>query len=376
MGVELVDFSSIDSAHLNAWQQLFEADPCARFYHHPHWYRCIAEHLSPGTLNLGFLYTDNVLQLVLPLCDSSSDCRRTHPSHDHLSLNDVLVHPTLKDNDAELPDAIQTVLNAVGRNWVDWQVSNVPQFSTLIRSLCASEPTLLADKPTSSISFFTRSKQSSGRWLLSPTRYTASFDCSDESCPPTGKLRRNLRRLRKQLEETGNLRVDSITDAEALPDAYQHFLDIEASGWKGTGESATAIQANPSLTAFYNALLTPQSAGMQPEINLLWRDDQCIAAQFGLRTGTCLSLLKIGYNEEYARFSPGYLLLESVLGAAATRGIQTLSLVTSPPWAERWHPDNAPVWQVRHYNQSSLGTALHQFNRLKQVAKSRLKQAA
>jgi len=116
--------------------------------------------------------------------------------------------------------------------------------------------------------------------------------------------------------------------------------------------------------------------GIEPQINLLWCDDTCIAAQFGIRTGTTLSLLKIGYNEQYARFSPGYLLLESILDKAVDHDIKLLSLVTSPPWAQRWHPDTEPVWQLSHYNNSAFGAALHTFDGFKHVVKQRFKQAA
>jgi len=377
MNVEIADFSTLNPTLLEAWLQLFESAPDARFYHHPHWLRSIADHLTPGDLNIAFVSTEDQLRMVVPLCDSKGIRRRLHPTHDHLSLNDILINPATSENPQDLFTCINAALCEIGDTWVDWQISNVPGNSALINALTRTDQTLKETELSA-----TANEQSidctdaTGNWQAKTTRQSASFDCTSEACPPHGKLKRNLRRLRKQMVDTGELRVEQVTEPAQLANAFEHFLKIEASGWKGQGEDATAISANPALVSFYSAMLSPVDRGITPEINLLWSGKQCVAAQYGLRTDKCLSLLKIGYNEDFARFSPGYLLLESILADAQTRGIETLSLVTSPPWADRWHPDTVPVWHIYRYNNSTLGTALQQFGRLKQVAKSRLRKAA
>lgn len=377
MELDITDCSTLSPTQLEAWLQLFESVPNARFYHHPYWLQCVATHLSPSTLSIAFAYHNEQLQMVVPLCDSAGVRRRSHPAHDHLSLSDILFHPDLADQPDLLFSCLDSALCQPSERWLDWQISNVPQFSPLVKALAANNQTaqtIDGDAPASTLRI--GRNDSNDRWMMKKTRQSASFDCTNEACPPHGKLRRNLRRLRKQLADINELRVEHISEPAELKDAFEHFLQIEASGWKGQGVEATAISANPELVAFYGALLTPSSAGITPEINLLWSGDDCTAAQFGLRTGKCLSLLKIGYNEAFARFSPGYLLLESVLAEAPSRGIDTLSLVTSPAWSERWHPDTAPVWHINRYNNSALGAAKHQIDRLKQLAKSKLRKAA
>jgi len=375
MDVEIVESKAVTPVQLEAWQQLFDSAPDSRFYHHPHWFYCIAEHLLTSQLNLCFVYIGEQLQMVLPLCNPTRLGQLSHPEHDHLSLNDVLVHPSLTNDVNKLLKAIELSLNDDNSNWWTCRVTNIPHHSSLMQSLVASvSAKAQVDAPTLNLQTHCDNRIQS--WLFKKTRQSASFECTGEQRAPHGKLRRNLRRLRKQMLECGQIRVDVIVEPGLLKDAYQHFLKIEASGWKGTGDKAPAIQANPELLAFYQSLLKPLTSGFDPQINLLWCGDVCVAAQFGIRTGACLSLLKIGYNEDYARFSPGYLLLESILNETPTQNIKTLSLVTSPPWADRWHPDTVPVWQLSHYNNSPFGTALHMFDQFKQVAKNRLKQAA
>lgn len=377
MEVEIVESQSISQSQLAAWQHLFETATDVRFYHHPHWVQSIAKHLSPAHLDLAFLTIDGTLSMVVPLCGSSSEARCAHPAHDHLSLNDLLITPKLEQHTNLLLQAVRYTLVASVNNWSDWQVSNLPQHSALITALGQIDSSLYSeDVHAHATNIRTKQMHTPGIWLVNQTHYSASFDCSGDNCPPTGKLKRNLRRLRKQLNEEGDIRVETATDADTLALAFEQFLLVEASGWKGNNQHASAISEDKSLTEFYRSLLEPETSGLNPEINLLWCNDECIAAQFGLRTNNCLSLLKIGYNENFARFSPGYLLLESILDQTSKRGIKTLSLVTSPPWAERWHPNTVPVWHISYYNQSTRGMALNHLDWLKQTAKSRLKKAA
>lgn len=375
MDVEIVESDQINPIQLDAWSQLFGSTPQARFYHHPHWHQCIAAHLLPEHLNLGFLTVGNQLQMVLPMCSAAGERHRTHPLHDHLSLNDVLIHPLLAEDANQLLDAIQLTLDSLGSSWWDWKVSNLAHESALTQML-SKTLCLTNENGTTPNRLEHDQNGTSIRWSLRQTRESASFNCTGDERAPMGKLRRNLRRLRKQINEHGELRIEVVVNSDQLNDAYEQFLTIEASGWKGTGDEAPAISANSALQGFYQALLSPSIAGFDPQINLLWCNDVCIAAQFGVRTDACLSLLKIGYNEEYARFSPGYLLLESILDKTPELGIKTLSLVTSPPWAQRWHPDIEPVWQLNHYNSSTIGTALHKIDGIRHVVKNRLRQAA
>jgi len=382
MDVEIADVSALAPNQLEAWLQLFESAPDTRFYHHPHWIQSFATHLNSGKLLLAFVSTDQKLQLVMPLNNATGQKRLLHPAHDHLSLNDILVHPELANEPDALFSAIDAVLDKVGEHWLDWQMANVPHNSPLIQRLLETDQTSFdldsAAAQSANVHWLrtTREKVTTEHWLLKCTRQSASFGCASKDCPPHGKLKRNLRRLRKQIEELGELRVEQVSKQADLERAFDHFLTVEASGWKGQGDEAPAISANPDLVQFYHALLSPSSSGIAAEINLLWCGEDCVAVQFAQRTENCLSLLKIGYDERYAKFSPGSLLLESVLENAKNDALETLSLVTSPPWADRWHPDTVPVWHINRYNKTTLGTALQHIDRLKQMAKSRLRKVA
>jgi CelD/BcsL family acetyltransferase involved in cellulose biosynthesis len=326
------------------WQELFLALPDARFYHHPDWLLAANDHLLNPGLEISCVSQQGQLVLLLPWQACAQRHRLRAPRHDHLSLGDILIHPQLSASEALA--ALELAMGSVGTSLWDWQLGNLPQ-----RSVAAGS---LSTRPD---------------WECREVRQSAWFDLDRHLPPLSGKLRRNLKRLRGKLYDAGRVQVQWISDAAELPEALAQFMAIEASGWKG---ASTAIASDPALVQFYQQLAMPRFAGMQPVVTLLWLDEHCIAAQFGLQTASCLSLVKIAYCERYGGFSPGSLLLQDSAALAQEKGLSTLSLVTSPAWAERWHPRSEPVWHMTRYANNSGGIALRSFNHLKQTARARL----
>lgn len=352
---EIVDINTLPADVAEQWNALYESVPDACFYHHPHWIRSISEHLSGEPLQLALIKLSGILSMVLPFHEPASGPRLQYPTHDHLSLNDPLINPALSDPEL-IAEAIDQALVAIKSRWWDWRIRHLPDSSGLgsLRQL---------------------EGQTDQHWRFVYARDSAWFKLLASDCPPHGKLRRNLRRLRKQMEAEGALRTECVHHIDELPTAFEHFLQTEASGWKGEGNSGTAIQGVPGLSEFYRSLLRSNSLQLQPMINLLWLDDRCAAAQFCLRTGDCLSILKIGFDESFAQYSPGSLLLEDVLKHARDDGVERLSLVTCPEWSIRWHPQIMPVWHVTRFNSCVGGHALRHLARIKLAAKPAVKSA-
>lgn len=333
------------------WPQLFASQDDARFYQHPDWLLAANTHLLDTPLETACVYHDDRLVLLLPWQARVQRHRFHAPSHDHLTLGDGLIDRSLPPRDRQT--ALRAALSMAGSAHWDWQIGNVPQRSELMATI-----------------------DESPQWRQRESRQSAWFDLQEDQTPGSGKLRRNLKRLRVKLEQQGQVRTQWVTRPEDLPDALSHFLALEASGWKGEQGKATAIASNPSLRGFYEQLLTPQFDGLQPLIALMWLDDRCIAAQYALQTGQCLSLLKIAYDEAFSSYSPGSLLLQDTAAYAIEQKLPTLSLVTAPAWAERWHPATEPVWHLNYYANNTGGLTLRALDRLKQTAKARLRSAA
>ncbi|MBX2837639.1 MAG: GNAT family N-acetyltransferase [Gammaproteobacteria bacterium] len=344
-----------DDSVLSDWYQLYQRLPVPRFYHHPDWCLAINSHLLPTQVSVMMLKNSSGrCDLIVPLMNGINNTVHG-PNHDHLSLNGILFDPDLSEKNQL--DALSEAMDRQLR-WHSWHFHNVPLYDSLANA-------------TQSL-LHTRADR---LWTSTQSRETAWFDLTKDSKVPSGKLKRNLRRLRKQLLETSPLRFEQVTNPAQLDWAFEQFLNVEASGWKGAEGDGTAIKHSDSLRSFYASLLTPRYKGLTPTINLLFADELCIAAQYGLATKNCLSLLKIGYLEDYSHYSPGSLLLEDVINQCYQDKTPTLSLVTSPPWAVRWHPETAPVWHITRYNNTTFGHSKRMLHAIKDFTKARLRPA-
>lgn len=158
----------------------------------------------------------------------------------------------------------------------------------------------------------------------------------------SSKFRKGLQKKMRKAEEQGELRLVCATSAEQLPQAFDDFLTVEDSGWKGEG--GTSIKKQPRKLAYYKYLVKEYGERGLCQINILYSNEIPIAAQFGVRVGRRLFLLKIGFREDYAAVSPGYLVLYKLVEQSAARGeIDSVSFVTGVNWIDRWHPKHIPV---------------------------------
>ena len=180
-------------------------------------------------------------------------------------------------------------------------------------------------------------------------------------------LRASLRKSQKRLEQSGGWRIARNSDT-----AYEAFLAIEASGWKGKADARSAIALDPAARAFYSNLLELSCPDFSPEVALLERDSAPIAAQFSVCVNGCRHILKIGYQESEARFSPGQVLMAAVLEAASGGALKSINLVTDEPWHQAWRPSAEPAYRVVAFRERWRATLYRACTALRSVAKSAL----
>ena len=332
------------SAVRPAWLALLAVQRDYAFYQHPLWFESLNSHLLQNPLLIAQLWRGDRLVLIAPLMMGKGGL--SNPRHDHIALSDWLIDPTLGVD--ELMAHLPRLLGYVGDGrWSRLELHDFARARELHESLHQATDTVPALMST---------------WRAG--RNSAWFDCRGPDSPVPGKLKRNLRRLRKK---SAHVRVTRATSPEALSAAFETFLRIEASGWKG--EEDTAIQGDAHLRGFYHQLISDPQPGIAAEINLLELDGQVVAGQLGLRTPGLLSLLKIGFDEAFAAASPGSLLLDEVLQQAVDDpATERVSLVTDPLWAERWHPERTAMGSVSLYNNTTSGHAFLGVDRFRATA--------
>ncbi|HLG21241.1 MAG TPA: GNAT family N-acetyltransferase [Candidatus Manganitrophaceae bacterium] len=165
----------------------------------------------------------------------------------------------------------------------------------------------------------------------------------------SGRLKRNLRRRRRQLEALGPVTMEQSTGAEVegwsgLADRLREGFDIEALAWKG--RAGTAIRENKTLTAFYR-----EWAGLAAEqgwlrLYFLKLDERRIAFFYALQYGRTLYYLKLGYDPAFARYSPGVLLHQEILKSLFEERLSELDFLgPAMGWKLDWAKDVRPhVW--------------------------------
>jgi CelD/BcsL family acetyltransferase involved in cellulose biosynthesis len=153
------------------------------------------------------------------------------------------------------------------------------------------------------------------------------------------KFRASLRKSRQELSVVGTTEFGVTTRCDSTFDtAFDEFLEIEASGWKGAAGTATGLLVNPSSwqRAFLEAIARrPDAAPI--EFHWIKVDGQMIASQLWMRTGSCRVVFKVGYREAFARYQPGHLLLEHVLrDSCADASLRTIDFVSDGSWFDKW----------------------------------------
>jgi CelD/BcsL family acetyltransferase involved in cellulose biosynthesis len=116
---------------------------------------------------------------------------------------------------------------------------------------------------------------------------------------------------------------------------------------KRLAQTGVARACRPATRGFYQALLAQNSDEFESDIAVLFVDARAVAVEFLIRTARWQYVYKIGYDEEFARCSPGQLLLGSVLERACTsESIDRVSLVTGMPWHRNLGPNPEPTLEV------------------------------
>jgi CelD/BcsL family acetyltransferase involved in cellulose biosynthesis len=331
------------------WDQLISRLMQVRFFQHPDWYRALFDSAlanpdeslfvaifdGPDLVGLFPLQISNLCTMgttinTLGLCN-----------HPHIVLADCII-----DDSHECSRLISSLVRQLHEErpvaWDVLMLDKIPERSASYRLLSAEPPNRVVPDVTGSSAHV-------------PTE-------SEDAAlgPVSNPFKRNLRRLAKRAEETAPLRYEVCDTLPELDQAFPQFLDIEASGWKGTCGTGTAIAQDATLVNFYRELIKRFGARGQCIITQLIHGDNVVASQFGLLVGGTCNILKIGYREDHAWFAPGNLAMERTIRWCCARpDVNELSFVTCPSWSHLWKPRQELVASFRIFNPTIKGRLLH-----------------
>jgi CelD/BcsL family acetyltransferase involved in cellulose biosynthesis len=161
--------------------------------------------------------------------------------------------------------------------------------------------------------------------------------------------RSDFRRARRHADRMGEVSLEVLSPAPAeLDSLLEEAYAVEKAGWKGAKGTALAVDA--ARGNFYRRYAA--AAGESGILRLCFMriGRRAVAMQFAVECNNRFWLLKIGYDEEFARCSPGALLMLHTLQYAATRGLASYEFLGLPePWTRNWTESLRPCVSLRAY---------------------------
>jgi CelD/BcsL family acetyltransferase involved in cellulose biosynthesis len=169
--------------------------------------------------------------------------------------------------------------------------------------------------------------------------------------------RSDLRRARRIAEAQGRVTCEILSPgpaelAQLLAEAYQ----VEAAGWKG--RDGTALLCDTLQGEFYRRYAAAACEEGALRLAFLRINGRAAAMQLAIETTDRFWLHKIGYNAEFARCSPGVLLMVETLTYAARRGLRSYEFLgATEPWIRHWTQREHCCVSFRAYPYSVRGVA-------------------
>jgi CelD/BcsL family acetyltransferase involved in cellulose biosynthesis len=199
-----------------------------------------------------------------------------------------------------------------------------------------------------------------GRMSVRPATATPTIPLGPEWRDPESRFssrrRSDFRRATRRADEFGQVECEVLAPT---PDTFGALFDeaiaVEARSWKRA--AGTAILCDPAKEAFFRRYLTAACERGEGRVALLRIDGRVVAMQLAVEWAGRYWLFKIGYDEAYARCSPGTLLMLHALRDAAERGLTGFELMgDAEAWiADLWTREVHECVRVRTYPYNVAG---------------------
>jgi CelD/BcsL family acetyltransferase involved in cellulose biosynthesis len=167
--------------------------------------------------------------------------------------------------------------------------------------------------------------------------------------------RSDLRRARRHAEKMGAVEAVVIAPTrDQLPQLLAEAFQVEAAGWKGA--HGTALASDPVRGDFFRRYTEQACTHGILRMCMLRIGGRPAAAQIAIESGTRFDLLRAGYDEQFARCSPGMLLTVESIRYAARRGLRSYEFNGDvEPWTKVWTQHEHACCSLRAYPFSRRG---------------------
>lgn len=328
------------------WRQLQNKIEAKRYFHFVEWYESYIKHIEadPDSLLFFTLYKNNTIQAILPFKQRKRPCYGINFStlelfiHPHFPLRDI-IFPECYQSNSSIQQLINELQKEFSQNWDVIDLSGV-----------------LAD--SLALKVFNNGTLSICNWIK-PSSYLDINPSEKVFANLSKNMRGALRKQNKKFSRAGSFHTTSIRKYPELKHAYNEFLRLESSGWKGANGTNSAISCHDNLTFFYEDILKNFSKYNASEVNILNLNDKAVSAQLSIVIDDTRYILKIGHDPKVDNLGPGNIHVENVILESEREGLKFINLISNASWHQRWKVDKNDVMQLLLFRKSLKGLFLY-----------------
>ena len=191
----------------------------------------------------------------------------------------------------------------------------------------------------------------------------ATFAASREA-----RMFADSRRQLRRLAELGQVQMLTEVEEPALRERVMAALvEQKSHRWKEGG--AIDAFALPGYREFFAQLAAGPLQGVDSVMSALLLDDRIIATHWGMRRGDRYYWLMPTYDQEWARFSPGRLLMEAVLRRCIDDGLKVFDLTAGDEaYKKQWVDEKTKLYTLTQ-SFSTLGNTARNIETVREFAK-------
>lgn len=168
------------------------------------------------------------------------------------------------------------------------------------------------------------------------------------------KLRGDLRRRWRRLEQAGHPSFEIADGSENLSKLLDEGFGVEPSGWKE--RRGTAINSSLRTLSFYREIARWAASRGTLRLAFLRLDGRALAFQFGLEEDRTYYFLKGGYDPAFRQYAPGKLLVRELLRCASEAGLKNFQFLgKEEEWKREWTSAYRSRVTVSAFRPSLLG---------------------
>lgn len=222
-------------------------------------------------------------------------------------------------------------------------------------------PVLLARQPAESpvVAALQRAVRRPGVVVVRPTASAlavptgGAWDAYERTL--SSRLTSNVKRLARRAARSHPVRAEVLApEPPHVPQLFERFMAIEASGWKGRASSS--LLARPALRAFFARYLDRAAAAGRLRVGLLWFGDRLAAAEIAIVAYRRWWQLKIGFDDGCADLYPGLQLTHANVRHVFEAGLEAYEFLGSAAdWQRRWNPVERRLATVVAYPPTAAG---------------------